>query len=80
MMMLCSKCRLQITNKTKLQWFGPIFWGGAMMKMVACYALNFTTNKKIGPNCNGLVLFFICSRNLEHFRVPPSPWRRPVGT
>ena len=60
MTMICSKFRLQIKNRNKLQWFGPIFCflGGAMMKVVPCYAQHFRLKlKKIGPNCNGLVLF-----------------------
>ena len=36
--------------------------------------------KDAGLIANGLVLFVICSRNLERRRVSPSSWRRPVGT
>ena len=28
MTLVCSKCRLQIKNRNKLQWFGPIFYFG----------------------------------------------------
>ena len=35
--------------------------------------------KQIGPNCNGLVLFLFVVEILEHSRVSPSSWRRPVG-
>ena len=49
--LLCSKFRLQINSRTNLQWFGPIFiLGGAMMKVVPCYALNFDYKYEIGPN------------------------------
>ena len=59
MTMICSKIRLQIKNRTKLKWFGPIFYfvqcqdeGGSLL----CPKFRLQL-KKIGPNCNGLVLY-----------------------
>ena len=41
MTLICSKTRLQIKNRTKLKWFGPIFFilGGSRMKVVPCYEI-----------------------------------------
>ena len=80
MTLICSKFRQQIKNGTKLKWFGPIFYfgrrhdeGGTLLcSKFRIQLKNRTKLQWFGPA-------FICSRNLEHNRVSPSSWRRPVG-
>ena len=81
MTLICYKIRLQIKYRSKLlKWFGPIFYFGRRQDEGGTLLCSkFRLQKKRRPNCNGFVLFFISSRNLEHSRVSPSSWRRPVG-